>query len=170
MLCQSCGKNEAVFHYKSSINGNVTEQHLCRDCAAALGAEGVSAVPQDFFGSMLTDIFAPVLPGGGVKHGAAAVCPQCGSTARDIAGRGKIGCAKCWDVFSDMLLPHVRRIHGNVRHAGKIPGSAAAGLRTRHELEELKAQLKTAVDAQEYERAAVLRDRIKALEEGENNA
>ena len=39
MLCQSCGKNEAVFHYKSSINGNVTEQHLCRDCAAALGAE-----------------------------------------------------------------------------------------------------------------------------------
>ena len=169
MLCQSCGKNEAVFHYKSSVNGNVTEQHLCRDCAAALGAEGIGAAQQDFFGSMLTDIFGIAKPGYGVKQGG-AVCPQCGSTARDIARRGKIGCAKCWEVFSDMLLPHVRRIHGNVRHAGRIPGSAAAGLRAKHELEELKAQLKTAVEAQEYEQAAVLRDRIKALEEGENNA
>ena len=32
MKCEHCGKNEATFYYKSNINGNVTEHHLCGDC------------------------------------------------------------------------------------------------------------------------------------------
>ena len=34
MKCDRCGKNEATFHYKTNINGRVTEAHLCPDCAA----------------------------------------------------------------------------------------------------------------------------------------
>ena len=37
MKCERCGKNEATFYYKSSINGKVTELHLCPECAEALG-------------------------------------------------------------------------------------------------------------------------------------
>ena len=37
MKCEHCGKNEATFFYKSSINGHVTQVHLCQDCAQAMG-------------------------------------------------------------------------------------------------------------------------------------
>ena len=37
MKCQNCGRNEATYYYKSSINGRVTETHLCADCARKLG-------------------------------------------------------------------------------------------------------------------------------------
>ena len=37
MKCQNCGKNEATFYYRSSINGRVMESHLCPECARQLG-------------------------------------------------------------------------------------------------------------------------------------
>ena len=40
MKCDRCGKNEATFHYKTNINGRVTEAHLCPDCAQAMGYAG----------------------------------------------------------------------------------------------------------------------------------
>ena len=35
MRCESCGKNEAKFHYTKIFNGNVEEKHLCEQCAAS---------------------------------------------------------------------------------------------------------------------------------------
>ena len=171
MMCQNCGKNEAVFHYKSNINGEVTEQHLCSECASALGYDNMSVFkPHDFFGSMLSDIFGTSLPQPGslVPRGVLA-CPLCGSTARDIQNTGKVGCAQCYDVFSDLLTPYVRRIHGNARHSGKIPESAGHELKTKREIASLKSQLAEAIENQEFEKAAELRDSIKALEEGRDN-
>ncbi len=166
MLCQNCGKHEAEYHYKSNVNGTVTEQHLCSECAKKLGY----SVPffghtDNFLGSLLSDFFG----GSAIKTAApGAVCPLCGSTAGDISRTGKVGCAQCYDTFSDMLLPYIRRIHGNTEHTGKIPSDAGAEIKTKRELVQLKEELKKAVEAQEFEKAAQLRDRIKELEGGED--
>mgnify|MGYP000778584824 CR=1 FL=1 len=37
MKCENCGKNEVTFIYQSNINGQVTEKHLCSECAEKLG-------------------------------------------------------------------------------------------------------------------------------------
>ena len=37
MKCQHCGKNEATFYYRSTVNGRTTEQRLCQHCARELG-------------------------------------------------------------------------------------------------------------------------------------
>ena len=37
MKCENCGRNEANFVYRSSINGRTEEHHLCQACAEKLG-------------------------------------------------------------------------------------------------------------------------------------
>jgi protein arginine kinase activator len=91
-------------------------------------------------------------------------CPLCGSTSEDISRTGRVGCAKCYDIFSDMLSPYISRIHGNTSHTGKIPGGAGGRISLRRKLDGLKNDLRKAIDTQEFERAAELRDEIKKLE------
>ncbi len=67
-------------------------------------------------------------------------------------------------VFSQQLEPVLRRIHGGTVHAGKIPARQAGPLKVRRELEGLRQELKEAIGKEDYERAAVLRDRIRLLE------
>lgn len=161
MLCQSCQKKQATTHIKSVVNGEVTEYNLCPECAKKMGYGNIFADFSTDFSSLLGSIFGvgqqQVLPD-------AKRCPECGSTFADIARNGKVGCASCYDVFYDRLLPTIRRIHGNTEHIGKAASSADESVRIKNEAEELKQQLQQAIDAQEFEKAAQLRDRIKELE------
>ncbi len=161
MLCQSCQKKQATTHIKSVVNGEVTEYNLCPECAKKMGYGNIFADFSTDFSSLLGSIFGvgqqQVLPD-------AKRCPECGSTFADIARNGKVGCASCYDVFYDRLLPTIRRIHGNTEHIGKAASSADESVRIKNEAEELKQQLQQAIDEQEFEKAAQLRDRIKELE------
>ena len=161
MLCQSGQKKQATTHIKSVVNGEVTEYNLCPECAKKMGYGNIFADFSTDFSSLLGSIFGvgqqQVLPD-------AKRCPECGSTFADIARNGKVGCASCYDVFYDRLLPTIRRIHGNTEHIGKAASSADESVRIKNEAEELKQQLQQAIDEQEFEKAAQLRDRIKELE------
>jgi len=164
MLCQKCGKNEASFHYKTNINDNITELHLCAECAGENGeSELFTHELGDYFGSMLSDFFAGTNALASPRRKIAR-CSLCGASARDISESGKAGCARCYDVFSDILQPYVHRIHGNAFHEGKIPAAEGRELRAKREIENLRSELRKAIDEQEFEKAAELRDRIKDME------
>ena len=68
MKCQNCGRNEATYYYKSSINGRVRETHLCADCARKLGYVQ-RMQPDSFFGDDFFShpfrLFEPLLGGFG---------------------------------------------------------------------------------------------------------
>ncbi len=167
-MCQNCGKNNAAFHYKTSVNGVTAELHLCAECASRL-SQAVPAASAFFDaggGSYLSSVMSDLM--GREAKTAAGRCPLCGATARDIARTGKAGCARCYETFSEMLLPVIKRIHGNTHHNGKFPASAGAELQQRRRVEKLRQELARAVEAQDYERAAELRDRIRELEGGAN--
>jgi protein arginine kinase activator len=91
-------------------------------------------------------------------------CRICGMSYRDFARAGRLGCSRCYETFEDRLDPLLRRIHGSGRHMGKAPAKASGAARARRELEELRRQLSAAVAQEAYEKAAELRDRIKAIE------
>lgn len=91
-------------------------------------------------------------------------CPLCGAAANDIQKTGKAGCAKCYEVFSDILDPYIRKIHGNVSHQGRIPGGGTPEQKLDREITRLRQELKDAVEAEEYLKAAELRDKIRELE------
>lgn len=168
MLCQNCGKNEATTHIKRIVNGESTQAHLCTDCAKSLGYYNDVFSEFDFnFSDMLGSFFnmAPV----GAISSSVLRCEKCGSTFNDIVRSGKIGCADCYSTFYDKLLPSLERIHGRTRHVGKCANHGVE-IKKEKEITDLKSQLQQAVEKQDYEKAAQLRDKIKEIEsEGENN-
>ena len=176
MLCQNCGKREATTHIKRVVNGETSESHLCAECASSLGYGDVFGG----FGMSLGDLLGGFLSESSPAHGqlpdVQKRCEKCGSAWRDIVREGKVGCANCYRVFYDQLLPSLQRIHGKIRHTGKISGSAQAHPPVREKsaqelreekIESLKKEMQQAVEAQEFEQAAKLRDEIKALEGGD---
>lgn len=164
MKCQKCGVKEATTHVKRTVNGNSAEYHLCSECAGEMGYEnifsGMSFNLNNFFGSFLGEGTKPA-------HGAVSQrhCSLCGSSFEDIAESGKVGCAECYTTFYDRLLPSLQRIHGRTEHSGKIPASAGPKAKKIKQLEELKGKMSAAVNEQNFEEAARLRDEIKKLEE-----
>ena len=172
MLCQNCGKNEATTHVKRIVNGDTTETHLCAQCAQHLGYgdifSGFGLNLDDFFGGFLGDTVQKLASPAEQK------CPKCGSTFGDIVKSGRLGCSDCYRTFYDRLLPSIQRIHGRIKHNGKQIAAPVEDAeepkeeKEENKLETLKAQLTEAVEKQEFEQAAVIRDEIKKLEAEQN--
>ncbi len=167
MLCQKCKSKEATTHVKSVVNGEYTEYMLCSDCAKEMGYSNLFTDMQQDFNSILGSFFSNALP----AHSQTRRCEVCGSTYHEIAKSGQVGCANCYDVFLNELMPSIRRIHGNTTHCGKKPVVATQKLEQKADknqtIKELKAQLDEAVSEQNFELAAKLRDKIKEMEESE---
>ena len=168
MLCDACGRNNAVIHIvQAGPNGRV-ERDLCEECARnyseyllPFGKKDVSV--NDFLKGVFS---APpeVQPKEEHKDGKELVCPKCGMSYEDFRKTGKIGCAVCYKTFRHQLLPLLRRIHGASTHSGKIPHRSGSKLELKQRVERLREDLKQAVVQEEYEKAAELRDDIRALE------
>lgn len=179
MLCQHCNKNEATTHIKKNINGQREEMHLCSECAKELGVMDEFRMPSmnEFF----SDSFLGNFLGAGVAamNSIAGVdrCSTCGSSFNDIVKGGHLGCSDCYDKFGDRLEPSIRKIHGKTKHIGKFisydekeePKKAEKKSEPQVDpVENLRAQLETAIKEQRFEDAAVLRDKIKDFTEGKN--
>lgn len=99
----------------------------------------------------------------GIDH-----CEYCGSTFNDIVKNGRVGCANCYSKFEDRLQPSITKMHGNAKHIGKnvtYTQEADEDITSETELEKLKNLLKEAIKEQRFEDAAVLRDKIKEMNE-----
>jgi len=165
MLCERCGQRPAVLQMTEIADGVRREHHLCEVCARQEGAFLNPALS-------LAHILGGLMPVGG--QGTAAdetatslSCPECGWTGRQIQHTGQLGCAHCYEVFGQWVDPVVRRIHGSSEHRGKIPSRAGQAVRVARELGALKSQLREAVEHEEFEAAAKLRDQIRAYEREE---
>ena len=157
LICQNCNKNEANMHMKRIINGRAAEVHLCSDCARSLGyGEAFSG-----FGLGLGELFGELL-GKSDDVVSGAYCPACGKYFDEIVSDGKMGCAECYGVFYDKLLPSLRRIHGKATYMGTKP-SSQGGASLEDRVEDLKNRLSDAIAEQNFELAAQLRDEIIAI-------
>lgn len=160
MICESCGKNPATTHLKTIINGELTEYSLCAECAQKLGYGNLLTGLGRNFSSLLGGFFGDAEPAAeDTIH-----CKCCGSSFDDIARSGKVGCAECYHTFYDRLIPLIQRIHGNTKHRGKVPGGSPLQPKPQSELSVMRRELREAIDCENFEQAAALRDRIRELE------
>ena len=159
MLCQACGKHPAVTHVKTITNGELAEFSLCAECARRMGYGNLFAELGRSLGFL------------GFAPGLEEERCRCGAAWEDIVRSGHVGCPECYHTFYDRLLPVIQRIHGSVRHRGKKPGGnlpQAAEPAQKGLLLVKRQQLKEAIDAENFEDAAALRDEIRALEAGKD--
>ncbi len=164
MKCEVCKEREATVHLTEVINDKITKLHLCETCAKEKSDE-----MQSHFG--VTDLLSSLMemgPGIGdepFKVKTMPKCSGCGMTYYDFQKKGKLGCGKCYEKFGKNLSDLLRKIHGSDRHVGKMPFKGEKTVEDQEVLKSLKNELNQMVLLEEFEKAAVLRDRIKALEE-----
>lgn len=160
MLCDSCRERDAVVHLTTIENNAVHQLHLCEQCAAERGVETTVATPKHPLGEFLQAVHqqATVSTEG-------ARCTFCNTTMADFRATGRWGCARCYTNFEAGIRELLRRVHGNHRHVGRAYHAPMSETLERSAvLGELKDRLRRAVDSEQFELAADLRDRIRVME------
>jgi len=149
-------------HLTQIVNNQMSTHRLCEKCAAEKGLESVPE-PVNF---PLTDFLAQM--GKDTISGADAAdtsCSFCGLTFADFRESGRLGCPHCYETYGPHLQKLLRRVHGGTQHVGKVylpPDPSSSELERR--LDGLRRKLHRAVESEDFERAAELRDEIRSLE------
>lgn len=157
MLCERCKQNNATIYVNEYKDGKVTESYLCSECAKVKNS--ISDFTQSAFQSFLTGLLE-------MGIGKTIQCPNCKMTDEEFRKLGRFGCSTCYETFGETLENTLKRIQPGNKHIGKVPERFAHIIITKKEIENLKQQLSKAVEEEEYEKAATLRDQIKELERG----
>jgi protein arginine kinase activator len=162
MQCDDCNERPAEVQLTAIEDNEMKTLHLCSKCAGERGLTS-SALPKvplvDFLAQLGKDqaSFAP--------EAAGEPCPYCGTTVQDFRKTGRVGCSECYAHFEPQLRALLRRLHGSVQHAGKLylSESSEIGDRLGH-IASMRRRLQRAIDTEDFETAADLRDRIHNLE------
>jgi len=162
MLCQVCGKNPATVHFTEIHDNKLTEINVCERCAEEKGLRAASQ-PHKFDIADLLGGMVDTMTSSDEERVGRVQCPRCGMLFSSFRETGRLGCAECYTAFQFQLRPLLRRIHGDTRHHGKTPtqgGAAGSGAR---EIQRLHDDLQRAVEREEFEKAAGIRDEIRRL-------
>jgi len=159
MLCQMCKKHQATIHLTEIVNNQKSEVHLCEKCAEKQGVVKTQMSISDFLHGLAS---------GGKAQSKQDLpeitCPSCGMKLDQFQSGGRFGCAEDYTVFREQIMPLIEKIHDSAQHVGKTPSRADRDVAREKSLRQLQAELKRAVEREQYEEAARLRDRIRKLD------
>ena len=132
--------------------------NLCDACSKEKGV-------QDPTGFALADLLLGIGAAEEIEKGAPAQkCPVCGFTQADFKKTGRLGCSTCYVTFADGLSTLLKAMHKGTEHVGKVPQRAHRAVELSDRMRSLNESLQKAVEEENYETAASLRDQIKQLE------
>ena len=162
MLCDVCRERDAVIQVTQVTEPPVKQLNLCEKCAAERGIETQLTVPKQPLTDFILAVQQKSLP---ASEADSVKCAFCQGTMRDFKNTGRLGCAYCYGAFEASLRDLLRRVHGNSRHEGKSYEPPRAPMEEGATvLSELRDRLKRAIDQEQFEEAAKLRDQIRVIE------
>ncbi|MFP4520545.1 MAG: UvrB/UvrC motif-containing protein [Fibrobacterota bacterium] len=165
MKCSDCHKEDAVIQFTQIINGDKTSLNLCRNCAEKRGfkapemtAHSPEPIQKDFLGDFMSDLSNKTSFEEELK------CPNCGILYSEFKLKGKLGCSECFKAFETPLSSLLSKIQGADYHTGKTPDGKLCGPSGEKTVAELKDALRIAIECEDYEHAARIRDTIRNME------
>ena len=172
MQCDLCEKKATVF-FTQIIDGVTKKSNLCDACATE---QGVTDPDGFLLGS--ADISSPVAP----QHEPADsmpstspstmenknCCPSCGFAFDDLKKTGRLGCSDCYQFFREEIKHNLTGMHKGTSHSGRVPEGMLAAFQNRQQLEALEKAMAAAIDAEDYEKAASVRDQITQVQQTES--
>ena len=164
--CSQCGEGEGVIHLTEIKEGEVRTVSLCAKCAAEKGIQTAASLADTPLGGFLAALGeqGPSVP---PAAGQETTCPGCGASLKDFRETGRLGCSECYSTFEEPLRELLRRLHGSTHHTGKAylaPGAPPPTGMETDTLKQLRDELRRAIESEEFELAAKLRDRLKEHE------
>jgi protein arginine kinase activator len=162
VLCQSCQKNQANFHLTEMEKNEISKDiHLCQQCALE---QGYAPGQPSNINHLLQQLIEKQQSAADQTATSGLHCPSCGMSYEDFRKNARFGCCEDYRAFGDEVREILGRIHGTTRHQGKIPQRAVQHLQAIEALKKLQAELTIAVEAEDFEGAAALRDQIQTIE------
>ena len=162
MDCENCGERKAKITLTEIENNEMRTLNLCSTCATLKGVSaGGGSAP-------MADLLAHLggTAGDTLFDEAGEPCEYCGTGAGDFRKSGRLGCPQCYAQFHRQLRALLRRVHGSSQHMGKVYVSTAPDADPEQvRLSTLRRRLERAVEIEDFESAADLRDAIHALTE-----
>ena len=160
MTCEICGKSDARIRIRQIIGTESRELSICESCARERGIieggeEGLAQNAAWFLQGLFEDI-----PG---KPPSTRGCPLCGTRLRDLRSSRRAGCSGCYETFGREIRKLLHLGEGEKAYRGKLPRRILSYKMFFIDRENLKTQLEFALDNEDYEKAAQLRDRIQGL-------
>ncbi len=179
MSCDNCHGNNGQVHIKIKIDGEDHEISWSESQAKNAGFHSVFD-NQDF---PLSDLIATVLKKNlptKVDRKNNPQCPNCGLTFMELLEIGRIGCAQCYRAFGENMETLLDKIHGSIQHVGTVPNRIEKPVQAKKQTkarpkakktepklsktDKLKLEMHKAIESEDYESAAKLRDKLKELE------
>src|SRR6266704_1626598 len=157
MLCCICKEKEATVHFTQTNGAGVQKVDLCEECAKAKEMN-------DPTGFSLADLLLGLGASQEIEQaggGAEIKCPRCGFSQADFKKSGRLGCPECYKTFSEALDGLLKTMHKGTRHVGKVPEFLRQTRDLSDRLKALQKKLSKAIDDEDFEEAAILRDEIK---------
>jgi protein arginine kinase activator len=159
-LCDLCGKGDGTMKVSQlDKDGKVTEMSICAECARQRGFTEVEKLKANN-AEIITELKTRIDEGD-----SKLVCPSCGLSYAEFKRQGRLGCAECYVSFHDQLVPLVRRIHDAVQHVGRTASGGRKQAQIKMNVQKLREALSGAIQDEDYEKAAALRDQLKRTED-----
>lgn len=158
MNCDKCDQLATV-HITDIVGGVKKEVHLCETHAQELS----QSIDVDFSMPGMLGKLAQAIPVQQEQQKEMR-CGECGMTYSEFRRGGRLGCARDYQVFGDVLAGVLEKIHGGAAHLGKVPSRATQSVAEESEIIQLRNELAQAVEREDFERAARLRDEIRRKE------
>jgi protein arginine kinase activator len=164
MLCSICQKNEAKVHLTQIVDDKMQKIDLCEECSKAKGVT-------DPAGFSLADLLlglGATAEAGEAKPAAKpgeVACPTCGLAQSDFKKSGRFGCPQCYVTFAEALPGMLKTMHRGLRHTGKVPVAFRPKREPADQIKLLTRRLEKAIESENFEEAAQLRDQIRALKQ-----
>jgi len=172
MSCEICGRSDARIRIRQIIGTDSREMRICEFCARekgiiGAGGEGISEDAAWFLHGLFDEV-----PG---KPVGVRSCPVCGTRLRDLRSSRRAGCSSCYETFGREIKKLLRIPEGGASldertHKGKLPRRILSYKMFFIDRENLKIQLDIALDNEDYEKAAQLRDRMLGMDSGRGEA
>jgi len=163
MQCSICKEKPATVHLTQIVGEKMQKLDLCEDCAKAKGITDPTA-----FALADADVLFGLGAAQEIGQAAGGVelrCPRCGFTQADFKKSGRLGCPECYKTFSEGLSGLLKTMHKGTRHTGKAPEALRASRDNADRLKVLQKKLAKAIESENFEEAALVRDEIKQMAE-----
>lgn len=169
MKCECCHEAEATIHLTQVIDGEVKKLNLCQECAQKNGIDLNSPIS-------ITDVLLGLGSQPSTQKEQSMMsefdlsCSRCQMTRAEFKKNARLGCPDCYKAFMGELNALMQAMHHSRQHVGKIPARQGNEARITAQIASLQKDIETAIAKEEYEIAANLRDKIRALKEGAHHS
>ena len=163
MKCDFCEEKDSVIHVQQIMGSDIVDLYLCEKCAREKGIQGNEDRLEVSLSHLLNGLIE--VKSKAEKHEENRTCAKCGTTFSSFRVSGRVGCTECFSVFRKDISALLEEMGAPAQHRGKYPKRLLTYKKFFIDREKLKLKLSSALEKEEYEKAAAIRDRIRALEE-----